>query len=158
MLPPSFNRTYQTVQNMQKFYGIYGKTTALVRIEANGGKAYLQCEFKRGNPNPGAAYRPAVYVSSSRSEQDIIENSPYFGRLIKLIRVIGDPSPLPEAEAAVRDAEVNGVVKEYPDVTDIDQARAVLKSLGAKATVLASPEAMERFMTAKQVSFPNFQF
>ena len=143
---------------MQKFYGIYGKTTAMVRIEVNGGKAYLQCEFTRGNPNPGAAYRPAVYVSSSRAEQDIIEGSQYFGRCIKRIRVIVDSVPAAEASAKAKAAEVNGAMKEYPDVTDIDQARAVLKSLGAKATVLASTEAMERFMAAKQFSFPNFQF
>lgn len=140
---------------MQKFYGIYGRTTAIVRIEANGGKAYLECEFTRGNPNPGAHYKPATYVTSSEAEQSIIESSHYFPNLIKLIRVVNNEPVKPAVAEKTKKAVT---AKEYPDVTTRNEAIEVLKSLGAKADTLADDESIKKFMTTKKVSFPNFEF
>ena len=136
---------------MRKFYGIYGRTTAVMKIEVNGGKAFFECEFNRGNPNPGAYYRPATYVTSSKVEQDIIENSPLFPSIIKLVRVVGEPEPEAKQTKAPE-------VTEYPEIEDREGAVALLKSLGATASVLTSDEAMKKFMVKKRIAFPNFSF
>lgn len=140
---------------MQKFYGIYGRTTAIVRIEANKGKAYLECEFTRGNPNPGAHYKPATYVTSSEAEQSIIENSPYFPNVIKLIRIVNNE---PAKPVAAEKSKKSAVAKEYPEVTGRNGAIEILKSLGAKADTLSDDESIKKFMASKKVAFPNFEF
>lgn len=156
-----------------KVYGISGYTTTCLRIPAGDGKAYLECEFTRGCPN-GAYSRPATYVTSDKTVQSIIEHSPYFGRMIRIIRVSSDgqkPEPVaaapapaaapikkaaPAAEgAAAQDPEAEKV---YPDVKTYEEAISCLKSLGAKATQLRSVEAAKKFMSQKNVTFPNYNF
>lgn len=146
-----------------KVYGISGYTTTCLRIPAGDGKAYLECEFTRGCPN-GAYSRPATYVTSDKTVQSIIEHSPYFGRMIRIIRVSSDgqkpepvaAAPAPAAEsAAAQDPEAEKV---YPDVKSYEEAISCLKSLGAKATQLRSVEAAKKFMSQKNVTFPNYNF
>ena len=75
---------------MTKIYGIYGYRELNIHIPLGNGRNYIQREFTRGNPQQGAYYRPATYVSSDVAEQAMIESSPMFGRQIKLIRTCDD--------------------------------------------------------------------
>lgn len=153
-----------------KVYGISGYTTTCLRIPAGEGKAWLECEFTRGCPN-GAYARPATYVTSDKTVQSIIEHSPYFGRMIRLVRVNSDENnaaaPIaakPAAVAAVKPAEPvetnddMAAPKEYPDVKTYEEAISILKSLGAKATQLRSIEAAKKYMSQNNVTFPNYNF
>ena len=163
---------------MTKVYGIYGYTYATIQVPVGSGSAYLMLEFKNGNPHGGAYYAPAVYVSNSKTEQDMIESSPYFGHKIILHRVYGEPepevapAPAPQPAAAPAPAksapapevaptavaETPVEYKEYPEVRSIEDARALLKSLGAKATQLAQETSMKKFMEKNHIKFPNFAF
>ena len=160
---------------MTKVYGIYGYTYATIQVPVGSGSAYLMLEFKNGNPHGGAYYAPAVYVSNSKTEQAMIESSPYFGHKIILHKVYGEPepevapapapqpaaapapAPVPEAAPAA-ETEAPIEYKEYPDVRSIEDARATLKSLGAKATQLAQESSMKKFMEKNHIKFPNFNF
>ena len=75
---------------MTKIYGIYGYRELNIRIPLGNGRNFIQREFTRGNPQQGAYYKPATYISSDRTEQAMIESSPMFGRQIKLIRTCDD--------------------------------------------------------------------
>lgn len=146
-----------------KVYGISGYTTTCLRIPAGDGKAYIECEFTRGCPNSGAYARPAIYVTSDRTVQSIIEHSPYFGRMIRIVRTSSDENnaAAPEAAkpaAAAPAAEKVIAPKVYPDVKTYEEAITVLKSLGAKATQLRSIEAAKKYMSQNNVTFPNYNF
>lgn len=152
-----------------KVYGISGYTTTCLRIPAGDGKAWIECEFTRGCPNAGAYARPATYVTSDKTVQSIIEHSPYFGRMIRLVRVNNDESqPVAKAAETVKtepvadknthtDSEVKEK-KEYPDVKTYEEAISILKGLGAKATQLRSVESVKKFMNQVNVVFPNYNF
>lgn len=145
-----------------KVYGIYGKTAAIIQLPVNGGKAFLPLEFENGNVSNGEGYRPATYSTNDKAKQIIIENSDLFkvGE-IKIIREYdegGEEDPAEPVRKAEHIAEHESKTTEYPDVKTIEQARAVLKSLGAKATVLTKPEGMIDFMHKQGISFPNFNF
>lgn len=168
-----------------KVYGISGYTTTIIRIPAGDGKAWLECEFTRGCPN-SAAFRPATYVTSDKTAQSIIEHSPYFGRLIKLIRVSsdekGDAAPAKaQATARVQQPAIsqekpsqpkdestdekellpqgdNEAPTEYPDVKTYEEAIAVLKSLGAKATQMRTIPMTKKLVEKMNISFPNYNF
>ena len=155
---------------MTKIYAIYGYTTAPIRIPAGDGKAYIEVEFTRGRPGAGANSKPATYCSVSKTEQDIIEHSPFFNRLIKLYRVYGDaPATSPAAASqpvaapaaapvAEEDFQKPVEQKVFPEVTSYDQAVSVLKGLGAKATSLRSVAAIQKAMVNMGVTFPNYSF
>lgn len=152
-----------------KVYGISGYTTTCLRIPAGDGKAWLECEFTRGCTN-GAYARPATFVTSDKTVQSIIEHSPYFGRMIRLVRVNSDEStshsPVERrpAAASVKEAASDAAdtakeaPKVYADVKSYEEAISVLKSLGAKATQLRSVEAAKKYMAQNNVSFPNYNF
>ena len=153
-----------------KVYGISGYTTTCLRIPAGDGKAYIECEFTRGCTN-GAYARPATFVTSDKTVQSIIEHSPYFGRMIRLVRVNSDENnaaapvaaktaPIVESKSAEPAFKDNGkeTPKEYPDVKTYEEAISVLKSLGAKATQLRTIEAAKKFMSLNNISFPNYNF
>lgn len=151
-----------------KVYGIYGRTEAHINLPVNRGLASLKLEFTKGCIAPGPGYRPATYTTNSKVEQILIENSPSYGGLIKLVRAFGDEEP--EASAApvskpahtataeVQDKDNSQETKSYPDVTDIDQVRTVLKASGAKAPTLTSLNAMAKWAKANNIEFPNFSF
>lgn len=165
---------------MTKIYGIYGFTQAKIQVPIGSGAAYLMLEFTKGNTQPGPYYRPATYVSASRTEQQMIENSPIFGHKIILYKSFGEeeveqpktqnaPNPLANpvpkvakpaepSPAPTQEKTPAPEMASYPDVTNIDEARVVLKSAGAKATQLASEDAMKKFMEKKNIVFPNFNF
>lgn len=139
-----------------KIYGIHGRSTASIRVPAGDGKAYLICEFTKGRPTPGGNYKPATYATHDKTEQDIIEHSPYFGGIIKLLHVYGsiEEKAVAKSEAATPKNEP----KVYEDVETYEQAITVLKSLGAKATQLRSVDAIKKLMASMNVSFPNYNF
>jgi len=155
---------------MTKIYGIYGYVSATLRIPIGDGSAYLIREFTKGNPKgTGAYYKPATFVSCDRTEQEMIENSPLFNNTIQLIRSFEDEGDVQEAEnmeketvqqkpARKKSPAVAATVTEYPEVTTIAEVRAIAKSLGAKAPVLASEELLKSYVEEKKLVFPNFSF
>lgn len=160
-----------------KIYGIYGYTTTIIRVPAGDGKAYLNCEFTKGCPHNRANYRPATYSTSDPTEQTIIENSPMFGRFIKLVRTYEDKSTpvvqqksgnrrgrqapvIPEApvEEAPAPKQGDADVSDYPEINSREGAIEILKQNGAKATDLVSDEKIAAFMSKKKITFSNFSF
>jgi len=151
-----------------KIYGIYGQTTAILRIPAGSGKAYLQCEFTRGRVNNKINNRPATYCSSDRTEQNIIEDSVFFksGR-IKLVRVYNDgaqsdaapaaaPATTPAAGRPFVPEDVTGnTATDYPGITSREEAIGKLKELGAKAVDLRSTAGIKAVMDRLGVTFSN---
>lgn len=144
---------------MTKIYGIYGVRQALIQIPVGDGKAYLMREFTKGNPQGGPYYRPATYVSVDTTEQAMIENSKLFNHQITIFRQFGEEAPKPAAEPvqAAKPA-TNPAALDYPDVTNIDEARVVCKSLGAKAQSLTTEGGIKNFMAKKNITFSNFEF
>ena len=141
---------------MIKVYGIHGRTTALIRIPAGSGRAWLEIEFKRGRLGLGKSNTAATYSTADPTEQAIIEDSPQFGGLIKLMRVYGEAGREVAAPLATEKPEAAEVqLLAVPEVTTKEQAVAYLKSKGAKATQLRDDEAIKRFADKIGVSFPN---
>lgn len=132
---------------MLKTYGIDGQTTAVVKIPFNGNTAWLEVEFRRGRIGTKTQNRPATFSTADQAEQAIIENSAYYKTLIRLVRVIGDKPVPDEAESPAWE--------EHPEVTDWDEAAALLKTRGAKATNLKDEESMMKYAARICVRFPN---
>lgn len=136
---------------MLKVYGIHGQTTAIIKIPINDGKAWLECEFKRGRIAAGPNNRPATFPTSDPAIQSIIESSIYFGRVITIVRTARtEDDNVVEKKVAT--------VKDYPDVMTEDEAIAFLKAHGAKATELRSAEAIKKFMAKNNITFSNYSF
>lgn len=144
---------------MIKVYGIHGRTTAIIRIYNATGKAYIEPEFKRGRLGLGASNQAATFSTSDPTEQAIIEDSPLFGGLIKLMRVYkGDdkeeaPVSAPLETAKPEAAEPDNTIVE--EVETKEQAVAYLKSRGVKATQLKDDEAIKKSAAKIGVTFPN---
>lgn len=142
---------------MIKVYGIHGRTTAIIRIYNASGRAYIEPEFKRGRLGLGASNQAATFSTDDPTEQAIIEDSPLFGGLIKLMRVYrGDDdkqvaAPLETAKPEAAEADKT-IVEE---VETKEQAVAYLKSKGVKATQLKDDEAIMKSAAKIGVSFPN---
>ena len=138
---------------MLKTYGIDGQTTAIVKIPFNGNTAWLEVEFKRGRIGTKTQNRPATFSTTDPVEQAIIENSPMFGRMIRLIRCIGsDETPTAKSSAAPAPAPA---LENHPEITSKDEAVAFLKAHGAKATNLKDDESIMKFAAKIGVRFPN---
>lgn len=149
-----------------KVYGIYGKTSATIRIPVSGGKSWLECEFSHGTPNNGINTRPATLAVKDPVKQAIIEKSQFFPTLIKLIRVHAEPEVAQSTEAKSAKAKPEVVVPEeektkelqvFESVTTFEEAVGVLKKMGAKATQLRSPETIKKAMVTMNISFPNYE-
>ena len=136
---------------MLKVYGIDGRTTAIVQVPISNGLAWLTCEFKRGRIGTQAYNRPATYSTTDITEQNIIEDSPLFGRQIKLIRVYDDGGQATDPNAVSEPAGAT----EYPDVQTKEEAVAFLKAHGAKATDINTNAKLKAFAAKIGVSFPN---
>ena len=136
---------------MLKIYGIHGRTQAIIKFPLNNGKAYLECEFKHGRIGAGMGNRPATYPSSDITEQNIIEDSPFFKHnMVFIHRISGDEKPAETKSAAA---------PEYvPSVTSREEVIAYLKANGAKATNLKDDESIKKYMAKINVAFPNFEF
>lgn len=150
---------------MTKVYGIHGKTTVEIKLPV--GKATLPLVFTRGCLDR-KNYRPASFMTSKKYIQDMIESSPLFGKTIKLVKAYGKDEPAEKvapkkAKVAIKETpaveqEEVPEIAEYPDVTTKEQLIAVVKSHGAKATVLADEAKLKKFIASKNLSFPNYQF
>ena len=141
---------------MLKVYGIPGRTTAVVRIPTANNKAWLILEFKRGRHGDGQTERPCTYVTADPTEQHIIENSSYYGGLIKLVRsydAAGQEVAAPLATEKPSAAKV--VPTSVPDVKTREEAVAYLKRRGAKAANLKDDDSIKAYATRIAVTFPN---
>lgn len=155
-----------------KIYGIYGYREVLMQIMV--GKAKLPINFTNGNPAQGANYRAATYVSTSETEQEMIEKSYQFktGK-IQIIRTYGKKSekaapakaatPVSPAVNDIPNEAEQGdsstvVKKSYPKIVNMSGAIITLKANGATAEILKDPNAMKAFMEEKNIEFPNFSF
>jgi len=134
---------------MLKVYGIDGRTTAVVQIPAGDGSAWLTCEFKRGRVGTQAYNRPATYSTTDATVQNIIEDSPLFGKQINLIRVYDEKGQETDVQS------VAPGVTEYPDVQTKEEAVAFLKAHGAKATDISSNTKLKAYAASIGVAFPN---
>lgn len=140
---------------MTKVYGIYGRSTAVVRVPSRSSKAWLVLEFKGGRHGNGTIERPATYVTSDVVEQDIIEASPYFGGSIKLVRSYDNGKEVAAGFATAKAAAAQSVPTSVPGVTTREEAIAYLKRKGAKATNLKDDESIKAYAERISVSFPN---
>lgn len=138
-----------------KVYGIYGRTTAVLRVPFNGGKAFMEITFDRGVPNPGPNYRPATFSTSDPVVQKIMEKSTQFNKMYKLYRVYqSEPDVEPtKAEKPAKAPKID--IEPLDGIQTIEEAIAYLKSKGAKATQLKDNESIKKYATKIGVSFPN---
>ena len=151
---------------MTKVYGVQGRTSVEITLQI--GKARLPIEFTKGCMDR-KNYRPATFTTSDKTIQAMIEGSELYGRMIKLYKTYGEnglqdeeeaneemPAAAPAAAPAPVAAPMETAV--FEDITTIEEVRAKLKSMGAKANTLASTAGMKRFIAAHNIEFPNFTF
>lgn len=132
-----------------KVYGIYGRTTAMVRIPTGSGKAQIEVTFDRGVPNAGPNYRPATFATSDPVVQSILEKSRLFGSLYTIYRVVRDDAATAEKPVKKKDIEP------LEGITTKEEAVAYLKGRGAKAVNLKDADSILKFADKIGVSFPN---
>lgn len=137
---------------MVKVYGIHNRTQAIIKIPANGGRAWLEVEFRHGRIGAGMGNRPATYSTADPTEQFIIENSPMYGRVYKLIRTAGTDD---DAKPAAAKAPSAPKLKAELGITSREDAVAFLKQNGAKATNLKDDESIQKYAAKIGVCFPN---
>lgn len=134
-----------------KIYGIFGRTTAMLRIPAGRGKAFLEVTFDRGVPNAGPNYRPATFSTSDPVVQAIMEKSPLFGSLYNIYRIVHEDTPEKKGATAPKPKDIEPL----EGITTKEEAVAYLKSNGAKATNLKDAESILKYAEKIGVSFPN---
>lgn len=155
---------------MTKVYSYPGLTAGIITIPV--GRTAIKIEFSKGYFDKKLR-KPALYSTSDKVEQQIIENSPLFGKRIFLYRTYGQPEEVVEERKAHNPADAPSqapadapsqtqVVKEtteYPEVTTYEDAIAVLKGIeGVKATQLRSRVSAKSVAEVHGIIFPNFEF
>lgn len=155
---------------MTKVYSYPGLTAGIITIPV--GRTAIKIEFSKGYFDKKLR-KPALYSTSDKVEQQIIENSPLFGKRIFLYRTYGQPEDVVEerevhnpadapSQAPVDAPSQTPVVKEtteYPEVTTYEGAIAVLKGIdGVKATQLRSRVSAKSVAEVHGIIFPNFEF
>lgn len=151
---------------MLKIYSYPGISSAVINIPV--GRAFVKCKFVDGNPDARIA-KPAVLKTTSKAVQQIIEHNPMFGKTIFLYAAIGEeeveeevavPIPASTPKPAISVAPEASVEEvEYPEVTNWEEAVALLKSLpGVKAQQLRTVPSAMRVAKAHGVVFPNYNF
>ena len=155
---------------MTKVYSYPGLTAGIITIPV--GRTAIKIEFSKGYFDKKLR-KPALYSTSDKVEQQIIENSPLFGKRIFLYRTYGQPeevveerkvqTPADAPSQALADASSQTpAVKEtteYPEVTTYEDAIAVLKGIeGVKATQLRSRVSAKSVAEVHGIIFPNFEF
>ena len=155
---------------MTKVYSYPGLTAGIITIPV--GRTAIKIEFSKGYFDKKLR-KPALYSTSDKVEQQIIENSPLFGKRIFLYRTYGQPEEVVEerkvqtsvdapSQAPVDAPSQTPVVKEtteYPEVTTYEGAIAVLKGIdGVKATQLRSRVSAKSVAEVHGIIFPNFEF
>lgn len=145
-----------------KVYGIYGRTSVEINLQV--GKATLRLEFTGGCLDR-KNFRAASHIESRPAIQAMIEDSPLYGNIIKLIKVYGEGAKSAEQEskpvkkAVVKTSEASASeATDYPEVTTKEEAYAVLKSLGAKAVELKDLASFKATMNRLNVTFSNYKF
>ena len=155
---------------MTKVYSYPGLTAGIITIPV--GRTAIKIEFSKGYFDKKLR-KPALYSTSDKVEQQIIENSPLFGKRIFLYRTYGQPEEVVEERKvqtpAVAPSQTSAnapsqtpAVKEtteYPEVTTYEDAIAVLKGIeGVKATQLRSRVSAKSVAEVHGIIFPNFEF
>ena len=155
---------------MTKVYSYPGLTAGIITIPV--GRTAIKIEFSKGYFDKKLR-KPALYSTSDKVEQQIIENSPLFGKRIFLYRTYGQPEEVVEERKVQTPADVPSqtpanapsqapAVKEtteYPEVTTYEDAIAVLKGIdGVKATQLRSRVSAKSVAEVHGIIFPNFEF
>lgn len=155
---------------MTKVYSYPGLTAGIITIPV--GRTAIKIEFSKGYFDKKLR-KPALYSTSDKVEQQIIENSPLFGKRIFLYRTYGQPEEVMEeqkvrthsdapSQAPVDAPSQTPAVKEtteYPEVTTYEDAIAVLKGIeGVKATQLRSRVSAKSVAEVHGIIFPNFEF
>ena len=155
---------------MTKVYSYPGLTAGIITIPV--GRTAIKIEFSKGYFDKKLR-KPALYSTSDKVEQQIIENSPLFGKRIFLYRTYGQPeeeveerkvqTPADAPSQASADAPSQApAVKEtteYPEVNTYEDAIAVLKGIeGVKATQLRSRVSAKSVAEVHGIIFPNFEF
>ena len=155
---------------MTKVYSYPGLTAGIITIPV--GRTAIKIEFSKGYFDKKLR-KPALYSTSDKVEQQIIENSPLFGKRIFLYRTYGQPEEVVEerkvqtsvdapsqtpADAPSQTPAVKETT-EYPEVTTYEGAIAVLKGIeGVKATQLRSRVSAKSVAEVHGIIFPNFEF
>lgn len=155
---------------MTKVYSYPGLTAGIITIPV--GRTAIKIEFSKGYFDKKLR-KPALYSTSDKVEQQIIENSPLFGKRIFLYRTYGQPEEVVEERKVQTTADAPSqtsanapsqtpAVKEtteYPEVTTYEDAIAVLKGIeGVKATQLRSRVSAKSVAEVHGIIFPNFEF
>lgn len=155
---------------MTKVYSYPGLTAGIITIPV--GRTAIKIEFSKGYFDKKLR-KPALYSTSDKVEQQIIENSPLFGKRIFLYRTYGQPEEVVEdrkvqtsvdapSQAPADAPSQTPAVKEtteYPEVTTYEDAIAVLKGIeGVKATQLRSRVSAKSVAEVHGIIFPNFEF
>lgn len=135
-----------------KVYGIYGRTTAVVRVPVGKGKAFMQIEFSRGVPNAGPNYRPATFATSDPVTQSILEKCSLFGSLYTIYRIVVDTPAVP---ANAKKPAKAAAPEPMEGITTKEEAVEFLKGKGAKASNLKDADSILKFAEKIGVSFPN---
>lgn len=130
---------------MLKIYAIKGIVERYICVPFGKGSATLH--FK-GGALDSAMSRDATLTTSNLAEQMLIENLPEFKKgVIKIQKVIQN-TPKP-AEVETSNA--------FPDVTNIQSARAVLESLGVSIERLQTKADVLKQAKEQAISFPNWK-
>ena len=147
---------------MTKVYSYPGLTAGIITIPV--GRTAIKIEFSKGYFDKKLR-KPALYSTSDKVEQQIIENSPLFGKRIFLYRTYGQPQEVaeepkvPTSANAPSQAPAVKEATEYPEVTTYEDAIAVLKGIeGVKATQLRSRVSAKSVAEVHGIIFPNFEF
>ena len=155
---------------MTKVYSYPGLTAGIITIPV--GRTAIKIEFSKGYFDKKLR-KPALYSTSDKVEQQIIENSPLFGKRIFLYRTYGQPEEVVEERKVQTPADAPSqtsanapsqtpAVKEtteYPEVTTYEDAIAVLKGIeGVKVTQLRSRVSAKSVAEVHGIIFPNFEF
>lgn len=155
---------------MTKVYSYPGLTAGIITIPV--GRTAIKIEFSKGYFDKKLR-KPALYSTSDKVEQQIIENSPLFGKRIFLYRTYGQPeevveerkvqtpadTPSQTSADAPSQTQVAKETTEYPEVTTYEDAIAVLKGIdGVKATQLRSRVSAKSVAEVHGIIFPNFEF
>ncbi len=149
---------------MLKVYGISGKISASINIDAFGEVKVL--EFKGGCLDR-KSYKPALYSTDNPVLQTLIEVSPLYGNTIFLYETFGEeeksapiknkvnkeviPDSFKGNTPKVEDMEV------YEEVDTNKKAIAILKEKGLAIRELTNKKAIIEAAERVNVSFPNLE-
>lgn len=133
---------------MTKKYVISGYIEYSMVLKGKNG--YIRCHFEKGAVS-GLGYRAAAFTTDKEVVQETIENSDKFKNgIIKLAEVYGDPKP-----AGVEPS--NAYPNAYPDVTNIQSARAVLGAMGVPIEQMQTKAEVLKMAKEKNITFPNWR-